>query len=211
VLITHKLKSIENAKKDEEKSKKYLDQVNSDARLIDEKYNDTLHTLIDDDEDQDQDRAPSIYDELERVPEAKETVIENTSELRDLSEELSDTISFAGIMQIIIKFYATSGINVAVKFAELNELQKAYALLLGVLAKTGYSSYRMGMAIKTGVLSWGHLPQIVNVTATYNIIKNYWAESTKYAELIKFIQEEKEKYIAKKLAEREKRKLFKRY
>jgi TnpA family transposase len=55
------------------------------------------------------------------------------------------------------------------------------------------------------------LPQIVNVTATYNIIKNYWAESTKYAELIKFIQEEKEKYIAKKLAEREKRKLFKRY
>ena len=197
-LIAHKLKNMMNAEKEKKKSATYLADVSDENRLRDERYVDTLITVKDTSDDH-EDRDPSIYDDLERIPETKETVIENRDILPVFTEILGDSesISFAGVMQIIIKFYATSGVNVAIKFAELNELQKAYALLLGVLAKTGYNSYRMGMAIKTGVLSLGHLPKLLNVGTTYNIIKEYWKESSKSDELVKMLKIEKHRYLSK--------------
>lgn len=200
-LIAHRLKNMLNSAKEKEKSTQYLDDVTSDKRLQDERYTDTLLTLKDT-SSEDEDREPSIYDDLERTPESKETVIENRDILPVFTEILggSESISFAGVMQLIIKFYATSGVNVAIKFAELNELQKAYALLLGVLAKTGYNSYRMGMAIKTGVLSWGHLPKLLNVGTTYTILSAYWKESSKYGELFTLIEAERQQFLAQRIA-----------
>jgi len=199
-LIAHKIKNTMNAEKDKARSKQYMEDVNSDKRLEDERYEDTLLVLPPDSTVED--REPSIYDELERVHESKETIIENRDELPVFTEVIgnSDSISFAGVMQLIIGFYAKSGVNVAIKFAELNELQKAYALLLGVLTKTKYSSYRMGRAIKTGILSWGHLPKIFNIATTYNVIKAYWSESSKYYELFEIIKKEQDEYLTAKAA-----------
>lgn len=195
LLVEHKLKNILNAEKEKELSTRYLEDLESDLRLDSEKIDDTLHILKPDTEVED--REPSIYDELERTPETKEIVVENRDILPQFTEVLgeTDSISFAGVMQLIVKFYASSGVNIAIKFAELNELQKAYALLLGVLAKTGYSSYRMGMAIKTGVLSWGHLPKLLNVATTYKVISAYRNESSKYGELKEMLEEAKKEWI----------------
>jgi hypothetical protein len=188
--------------KEKEKANTYITDVKSDKRIADERhtddqYTDTLVTLKD--TPTAADRDPSIYDDLERIPETKETVVENKDILPAFTEILggSESISFAGVMQLIIKFYATSGVNVAIKFAELNELQKAYALLLGVLAKTGYSSYRMGMAIKTGVWNWGHVQKITHVGTTYNTIASYWADSSKYKTLTAIIEHEKQLWLKK--------------
>jgi hypothetical protein len=200
VLIKHKIKNTLNAQKEKENATKYLEDVSSKKRLDDERVSadkntdDTLHMVKD---SQKEDRDPSIYDNLDLILESKEIVVENKDVLPVFTEELgeSESISFAGIMQLVIKFYATSGVNVAIKFAELNELQKAYALLLGVLAKTGYNSYRMSMAIKTGVLTWGHLPKLLNIGTTSNVLSSYWNESSEYNTLKTFIDTEKSKWV----------------
>lgn len=208
LLIKHKVKNTLNAQREKEISTKYLDDVSNPNRLNNEQeksivfpttsptVHDTLHGLKDDSIKED--REPSIYDELERIVEPKETVIENRDILPVFTEAIgeSESISFAGIMQLVIKFYALSGVNVAIKFAELNELQKAYALLLGVLSKTGYNSYRMSMAIKTGVLNWGHLPKLLNVVTTSNVLSSYWSVSSEYDELKNFVIEERKKWLS---------------
>ena len=201
-LMQHKLKNMLNSAKEKEKANTYITDVKSDKRIADERhtddrYTDTLVTLKN--TPTAADRDPSIYDDLERIPETKETVVENKDILPVFTEIMggSESISFAGVMQLIIKFYATSGVNVAIKFAELNELQKAYALLLGVLAKTGYSSYRMGMAIKTGVLNWGHVQKFTHVGTTYDTLASYWAESSKYKTLTAIIEREKQLWLEK--------------
>lgn len=193
-LVAHKIKNTMNADKERKIATQYLDDLDSDKRLDDER----LETLADLKKDSEvEDRDPSIYDDFDRVPETKETVVENTDVLPVFTEILgeSESITFAGVMSLIIVFYAKIGVNVAVKFAELNELQKAYSLLLGVLTKTGYNSYRMGMAIKSGVLTWGHLPKLLNVSTTYTVLSSYWNESSKYKMLMETIEKEKEAYM----------------
>ena len=83
-------------------------------------------------------------------------------------------------MSEIIEFYAGIGINVPVKFSEFNDLQKAYKLLLDVLNKTGYNSYRFNLAISKGVLNWSHLSKIFNIGTTFNVITAYNNERTEY-------------------------------
>jgi hypothetical protein len=186
-LVGYEIKNTLNYEEDSVNYNKYIGTFNSDKRINDEKeYTKKVLQSVDlnNATKQDENKDESIYDYLEQVSDQKETIIENRDDLPVYKEMLgeSNSVTFAKIMEMIIKFYASSGINVAIKFAELNEIQKAYALLLGVLAKTGYNSYRMSLAIKTGVLTWGHLPKITNVTTAYNLIKYYWNESSRYEE-----------------------------
>jgi serine/threonine protein kinase len=212
-LITYKLKNTLNVEKEKENSQKYVQVITGDKRVEDEKYFDTLHYIKDEEVkrktesteisslEQTQEHEPSIYDYLERIPESKETVIENKDVLPVMTEMMgkSESVSFAKVMELIIKFYASVGVNIAIKFAELNELQKAYALLLGVLSKTGYNSYRMNMAIKTGVLTWSLFPKLFHFTTTSSVLSTYWNEKSKYGELKDFLVEEKKKYLARKI------------
>jgi len=196
-LFVHTIKNTLNYEKEHKASETYMNDLDSETRLESEKYEETLYTMEVTKEEKEpiepieEKREPSIYDDFERTPEPKETIIENADTLPVFTEILgeSESASFAKIMQMIVEFYAVSGINIAIKFAELNEIQKGYALLLGVLAKAGYSSYRMGKAIKTGVVRWGHVGKLLNIGTTYNIIKFYWSESSKYKELRKKIEE----------------------
>jgi len=197
-LTKHKVRNIINSEKERKDYKQYIKTFNSNNRVNDEKENvkiilksiDTSYTKNESKKDK------SIYDYLDQKELPKEIIIENRDELPVYKEMLgkSESVTFAKIMEMIIKFYADSGINVAIKFAELNEIQKAYALLLGVLAKTGYSSYRMNLAIETGVLTWHHLPKVVNVATTYNLIKYYWNESSKFKRDTELIMKEYSKH-----------------
>lgn len=196
-LLEHKLKNIMIFEKEKEKYQKYISDVSGSARINEELSKTNPLTLI---QDTQKEGEFSIYDPLDFVPEPKETVIENTDILPQFTDisETSESISFAQIMEMIIKFYATSGINIAIKFAELNELQKAYALLLGVLAKTGYSSYRMSNAIRTGILNWGHLPKLLNVSTTYKVVSSYWDKTSQFRKMADFVKKQKELYLTKK-------------
>jgi hypothetical protein len=201
-LIAHKIKNTLNYEKESKKAAKYLSDTASDKRLTDEQ---PIDLPVQDETIADKDKEtanPSIYDYLDRVPDTKETVVENRDILPVFTDVVGDSesISFAKVMELIIKFYAASNVNVALKFSELNELQKAYALLLGVLAKTGYSSYRMSMAIRTGILNWGLLPKIVNVGTTYDVLATYWDESNKYKSFKSFIVDQRQKYLAGKIS-----------
>jgi len=68
--------------------------------------------------------------------------------------EEGESISFEKIMADIGLFYASNGVNIAVKFAELNEIQKAYGLLLGTLISTGYDLNRFTYAVEKGINNW---------------------------------------------------------
>lgn len=130
----------------------------------------------------------SIYSYLEFNQPEKEVVVEVENrdvlpEFTNVSEDKSK-IGFTGILDLIIKFYAKSGINIAVKFTEFYEFQKAYALLLGVLKKTGYGSYRISIVMKKALKNWKNISQLLNLSTTVHAVKIYNRENTIYNELI---------------------------
>jgi hypothetical protein len=198
-LLKHRIKNTLNYEKEAVKAKQYMADTTSSQRIMDEtnkpKNNETIPIMQKNTDDHDS-RDPSIYDYFEKVNETKETIVEDKDILPVFTEvtESTESISFAGIMQLIIKFYATSNVNVAVKFSELNELQKAYALLLGVLAKTSYSSYRMSQAIRSAILTWQHIPKLLNITTTYSLLSYYSSESSRFDEFKNLLINEKKKY-----------------
>ena len=200
-LMKHRIKNTLNYEKEAMKAKQYYDDITSQNRLNDEKPNNTVSEILQKNSDDEDERGSSIYDYFEKVIESKETIVEDKDILPIFTEvsDSSDSISFAGVMQLIIKFYATSNVNVAVKFSELNELQKAYALLLGVLAKVSYSSYRMTQAIKSAILTWQHIPKLFNVTTSYSLLSYYSSESTKFDELKNLLVSEKKKFNETKI------------
>lgn len=200
-LIEHRVKNTLNRNKERLRSKKIQDYYFEGKRIEDEKHQDTLESVIDV-EDQCE-ATTSIYDALERkaeYPETKETLIENKDDLPVNTEIIggSESISFAGVMGKIIQFYAKSGVNVAVKFSELNELQKAYALLLGVLVKTGYNSSRMEKAITTGIKRWQLLPKLFNVSTALNIYSVNNEETAKIDATLDRIEKTREELKRKK-------------
>ena len=134
----------------------------------------------------------SVYSYLELNPPTPEVVVKN--EERDVLPVFTHTVgdhtslSFSGALSLIIKFYATSGINIAIKFTEFYEFQKGYALLLGVLNKTGYSSYRLGMAMKEAIIRLGNIPELSNVSTVYHAINTYRSESAEYEKIKKSVK-----------------------
>lgn len=131
----------------------------------------------------------SIYDILEKnlyyASKPAETVIENKEILPQYAELMgkSQNISFAGVLELIIKFYATHNVNIAIKFNELAELQKAYALLLGTISKTGYNTLRTGIAIERAVKKLSNLKKAVHLNTTEYVVKKYLDEKKKFKEL----------------------------
>lgn len=142
-----------------EKSKSYMEFLNSSERIEEEKRQTQsraadAHTIT----------ADSVYSFMEIKPPSKETVVENSNELRayvektEITESGLEYIGFPSVMEQIIKFYAQSGVNIAIKFTDFYEFQKAYALLLGVLSKTGYNSARIGMAARKAIVQFSNVP-----------------------------------------------------
>lgn len=126
----------------------------------------------------------SVYSYLRYEPRPEEVVVENRDELCVPVKivEKSNSISFANILQMIIKFYASSGVNIAIKFSEIYELQKAYILLLGVLSKVNYNEYRFNIVLRRAILNWKSTTKLFSSNLV-NIVKIYMVERTKYKKL----------------------------
>lgn len=123
----------------------------------------------------------SIKNEMDTV------LIENRDVLPQFTEIVGngESINFAGIMELIIKFYAMNGVNVAIKFSELSSIQKAYALLLGVLSRVYYNSYRLGIVINKAILSWKNIAELRHLESVAHITKVYFREKGIFDKLMK--------------------------
>lgn len=185
------LENMRNSEIEGEKQKKYEEDIFSDKRIAQENTIDETSATsgLPADKYQEYTQIDSIYSYLEIEPKQDEPVIMNEQKdvLPVFTEILGDSESksLPQILEIIIKFFALSGVNLAIKFNELYEFQKAYALLLGVLYKTGYNSYRSGIAIKKAIFNWSNIPALVELKTMKHVISSYWSEKNKYDELAK--------------------------
>jgi hypothetical protein len=181
------IRIINTIKATDETSKfnQYKTYIQGDYRVSLEKINnDTLHSINQNNEVDEKNIDFSIYDYLEIEPNSKETIIENEIPINDTKEQLggdNESITFNDVLQKIITFYALNGVNIAIKFSEFNEFQKAYGLLLGVLTKCQYNSYRMAMAINTGIVNWDNATKALSKPYTaWSVGSIYRKESKKY-------------------------------
>lgn len=168
-----------------ERSEKYAEDIFGSKRIDDENKKSSLgelphpkHTPV---------VIDSVYSYLEVNQPEKEVVIENRDVLPDFTgvSEDGSHIGFSGILDLIIKFYAKSGINIAVKFTEFYEFQKAYALLLGVLRKTNYSPYRTTIMLRKSIARWQNIPELFNLSTTIHVMSTYYRENNNYTSLQK--------------------------
>ena len=167
-LHQYHIRNIINQKKDEEWSNIYKRDIFSKQRIEEEQSGGTM-----DDK--------TIYSYLEYVPKKQETIVENRDVLPSFTQipRKSESISFTFILEKIIKFYALSGVNIAIKFSEFYEFQKAYVLLLGVLEKVHYNPYRTGIAIGRAIKNIGNVPKLIHIRTTSHVIKTYLQQKKK--------------------------------
>lgn len=178
-LKEYRLQNIRNHEVEKNRSEKYQNDLFSDARIKQEQADDLDKTLV---------YPPyllnnrSVYSYLEYKPNSDEIIVENRDVLPVFTEIMGDTesVTFSKILEMIIKYYALSGVNIAIKFNDFYEFQKAYALLLGVLTKVQYNSYRTGMAIRKAIVSWKNIPELLNVRTVGDVAKLYWEENSKF-------------------------------
>lgn len=185
VLYNHKIENLRNMQIEKRKQEIYKNDIFSKKRIEDE----TSASKLDKRSTFDPSHVESIYSYLEIAPPTPEIIVENKDVLPQFTEIIgtSTSISFAGVLEKIIKYYASSGINIAIKFSEFYEFQKAYALLLGVLHKVGYNSYRSGIAIGKAIKNWRNIKAALHVGTTAYVVKEYLRESSKSKNIRKHI------------------------
>lgn len=183
-LYNYKLNNLKNQEEEKQKKEIYRNDIFSDDRIQDEIQADTNisenGSFLSDD-------VHSIYSYLEYQPKTTETIVENRDILPEFTEIQgnSKNISFTEVFTIITKYYALSGINIAIKFNEFYEIQKAYALLLGVLHKVGYNSYRTSIALNKSIVNWNNVSELRHLGTVIHGSKTYLEEKFKYDELVK--------------------------
>lgn len=182
-LFKYREQNIRVEEKEKEKQKIYEYDIFSKERIEDETENENQY--IGEYKNFNPNNIDSIYAYLEYKPKGKETIIENRDDLPPFTNVGSETesISFPSVLEKIIKFYALSGVNIAIKFSEFYEFQKAYALLLGVLHKVGYNPYRSGIAIGKAIVNWGNIKELMHLSTVIYVTKKYWEERNKHNEL----------------------------
>ena len=131
-------------------------------------------------------RIESPYDYLDlqkRTKRDKETVTDNTQALPfDFpdQEEGTKVTSFAQVLAMITEFYALSGVNIAIKFAEFYELLKAYVLVIGLLSQTNYHPLRTSIVMGKLFYDTGNLKALLHIGSVYHMYTAYKAQKTKY-------------------------------
>lgn len=180
-LVEYQIINIQNKQKDNKNTQMFENYMVDDRRIQEEKsepfkeqYPDKIYNLN------------SIYSLIDSSVTEQETVVENRDVLSDyLTVQNSDSISFTKVLEEIITFYAKSGVNIAIKFNELYEFQKAYALILGVLHKVHYNSYRTNIMIKHAISSWKNLSKLSHFSTVKHAIQSYSAQKSKYKQFVK--------------------------
>ena len=176
-----KFNNMANSQKEGSKSRDYHEFIFSNERVENEKQAESHYVHAPEDLS-----SHSIYSRLDFQPKGKEPIVHNDD--RDVlsvtppaSTNAEPSIySFAKVLEFVIKFYASMGVNIAIKFSDFYEFQKAYVLLLGVLAKVGYSSYRIGFVMKKAIMNWELLPKLMEISTIAKIVKTYYQEKGEY-------------------------------
>jgi serine/threonine protein kinase len=133
----------------------------------------------------------SMYSYLDIVEFPTETIVEddvrNPINGYDLKLEKSKQHDLVSILEEIFKFYAKVGVNIAIKFGDLYEFQKAYALILGVLKQVKYDGTRMEHIMRKSIVNMQAATKIVHVTTVGKFVSNYLKEMSKFNALDKKI------------------------
>lgn len=182
-LLNYRLQNIRNEEIDAQQREIYKNNIFSDERIQQEKNDDIniIHTQY---------NIDSIYSYLEIQPKNKSNVVVENS---DILPKLVDTsvksnwIGFDQVLTEIITFYAISGVNIAIKLSEFYELQKAYILLLGVLAKVNYDDYRTSIALNKAIVNIKNLSQLKHLSTVIYLTKSYNKERKKHKKLKEII------------------------
>ena len=184
-LRSYHIKNVLHSKKTSAEATQFKNDIFSDERIAEELKTNTAEFV----------RQPiyidSVYKYMEIPTPSKEIIVENKDVLPPFTDikENPDAIGFTQVLQMILKYYSGVGVNVAIKFSEFYEFQKAYSLLIGVLYKVHYNSYRNGIAMKKAILNLGNLTELANIGAVATIIKSYWTESSKFDDIEEEIEE----------------------
>jgi len=180
LLIKHKFSKFNHYKEEIDKRDSYNKNVFSSERLAQEASSINNHN-------EPPMEITSIYSYLDYKRSGKEAIVENRDALPDLEERIgaSSTISFVGVLTLLFEYYAKHGVNIALKFGEFFELQKAYILLLGVLNKAGYSSFRQNIVMQKAIMNMSNLKKLFKIKTVYHVFKVYRRESSVFNEYIK--------------------------
>jgi hypothetical protein len=196
-LYDYRLVNLKLEREEKTKSKMYKKDIFGEKRIEEEKSNEM--------ENQqkinfDPDNPESIYSYLEIPPPKKETIVENRDVLPEFKETFGnkETISIVGALEMIVKFYALQGTNIAVKFSEFYEFQKAYALLLGVLNKVKYNMFRAGFALDRAIKNWENISVILHVGAISYMVQQYFRERAKAKNIKEYVMNNPNMQIPKK-------------
>jgi len=182
IFTENKLINIRSFEQERKKRNEYKNDIFSDKRLKDERANEDKSSgyLMDYPNEQE-----SIYQNLEYVQRGDESIIDNNDRLPVFTEitDNSKLMTFSGAILKITEYYASVGVNIATKFSEFSSFQKAYGLLLGVLSKVHYSSYRFGIVLNKAIVSWDHIGKITKLQTITHLVKTYFKEKEKYSAL----------------------------
>jgi hypothetical protein len=123
----------------------------------------------------------SMYSYLDYIPKGEEPIIENEGRLHVYPDVPDPTgMTFASILGTIVQYYATNGVNIAIKFNEFYQLQKAYALLLGSLSQMKYNPYRFGIVLRNMILRFEHLVEARHITLAAQVAVLFWKQRNEY-------------------------------
>jgi hypothetical protein len=195
-LVEYKYHNTKISAEENKKTKQYIEDLFSDQRIQQElafiqqdKVKEKAEE-IEKQEKREQEKEPSVYSYLNIKPKPEEVIVENREVLPEFTKVgKSEGYSLNFVIQEIIKFYARNGVNIAIKFAELNDALKAYTLLIGVLEQTHYSGYRMAYILKQAVINWENIPSVLSIAPT--LLKIIHTQSNEYDEYKKGVVEGK--------------------
>lgn len=180
-LFNYKIENIKNSKLEIKKYNNIISKIFSQQVIDKEKID-----IKDIKEIKEEIKEPSIYDTIEIKENQVDKIFEDNNILPDINEENNISFNyFDNVMEEIIKFFAMNNINIAIKFSELNEFQKAYSLILGVLKKINYNSYRTAKSIQKAILTYKNLNKLTNVKSIIYLLQILIKERNKFKELEK--------------------------
>ncbi|AFX92287.1 putative protein kinase-like protein [Megavirus courdo11] len=93
-------------------------------------------------------------------------------------------IGLNDILEKITKFFLSNGINIAIRFNEFYEFQRAYLLLVNVLKSVNYDDYRMSNIINKAIINWRNLPELFHLKTTIGATKIYFRERKLYNDIL---------------------------
>lgn len=175
-----KMHNIKYTSLEKGNTEEYKKGIFSNKRILDEsdyKYTPKVKTFVPRD---------SIYSFLEYEKPENKNVNLNDTELPQFTKSKKPVlIGFSKILESIFTYYASNGTNVAIKLSEFYELQKAYALLLGVLSKVNYSPFRSNMIIRKSIMRWELLYKLHHISTVKTVLELYWRENGIYKNVSK--------------------------